>query len=185
MIPIISTVQMVYSVVDVKRILRPSCILVVVILAYVPAGCSDDAGAEGEESRRSGDTRVLNAKETKRLLRRLPFRYEFRKVPTPKDEEAAVAGKVFGRYNTMLNFGIALGRGHHGVPVPRAGTLDSYGYPRGGFIFTGDSLIRGPRGRIVANPRFRTRAQWREAGHMEVMMTDKLCLAATGEHCPP
>ncbi len=133
----------------------------------------------------SGETRVLSAKETKRLLRQLPYRYEFRQVAKPEGAEAAVAGRAVGRHRTILNFGIALGHGHMGVPVPRAGTEESYGYPKGGFIFTDDSLIRGSNGRLESNPHFHTAAQWREAGHMEVMMTDKLCLAATGEHCPP
>jgi hypothetical protein len=90
-----------------------------------------------------------------------------------------------GRHRTVLNFGIALGHGRNGVPVPRAGTIYSYGYPRGGFIFTDDEFIKGPGGRMVPNPQLHTAAQFDEASQMSVMMTDKLCLAATSEHCPP
>ena len=60
--------------------------------------------------------------ETKRLLRQLPYRYKFRSVVKPEGAEAAVGGRVVGRHRTTVNFGIALGRGHYGVPVPRAGT---------------------------------------------------------------
>lgn len=148
-------------------------------------GCGDDAGAEGDIAGGSGETRVLDAKETEQLLRQLPYRYKFRGVATPKGAEAAVAGHAVGRHRTILNFGIALGHGHYGVPVPRAGISESYGYSRGGFIFTTDTQVRGPDGRLEPGPQFKTAAQWREASHMEVVMTDKLCLAATGEHCPP
>jgi hypothetical protein len=157
------------------------CLLGIVALAWTTAGCGD-AGAEGAGSNETG---VLGAKETKRLLRQLPYRYKFRPVAKPEGADAAVAGRAVGRHHTRLNFGIALGHGHHGVPVPRAGTSYSYGYPRGGFIFTDDEFINGPDGRMMPNPQLHTTAQFDEASHMSVMMTDKLCLAATGEHCPP
>lgn len=157
------------------------CLLGIAVLAWATAGC----GGVDAEGANSDETGVLSAKETKRLLHQLPYRYTFRSVATPKGAEAAVAGRAIGAHHTVFNFGIALGHGHYGVPVPRAGTIDSYGFPKGGFIFTGDSLIKDPGGRVIANPKFKTAAQWREAGHMEDMMTDKLCLAATGEHCPP
>jgi hypothetical protein len=163
-----------------KSLCLITCLLGIAALAWGMAGCGDDAGAEGD----SGE-RVLSAKETKRLLRQLPYRYEFRSVAIPKGAEAAVAGRAVGRHRTILSFGIALGRGHYGVPVPRAGTSESYGYPRGSFIFTNDLLIKGPNGRLASNPRFQTAAQWDEATSMSVMMTDKLCLATTGDHCPP
>jgi hypothetical protein len=38
---------------------------------------------------------------------------------------------------------------------------------------------------LAPNPHFHTAAQWDEATSMSVSMTDKLCMAATGEHCPP
>lgn len=132
-----------------------------------------------------GEASVLGAREAEHLLRQLPYRYEFREVPTPEGAEAAVAGRATGRHRTVLNFGIALGHGHYGVPVPRAGISESYGYPRGGFIFTTDTFVKGPDGRLKPGPQFKTAAQLHEASHMEVMMTDKLCLAATGDHCPP
>ncbi len=154
-------------------------------MGWTAAGCGDNAGAEGDIAEGSGETRVLGARETKQLLRQLPYRYKFRSVATPEGAEAAVAGRAVGRHRTILNFGIALGHGHYGVPVPRAGTIYSYGYPMGGFIFTDDEFIKGTGGRMVPNPQLHTAAQFDEASHMSVMMTDKLCLAATGDHCPP
>jgi hypothetical protein len=69
--------------------------------------------------------------------------------------------------------------------VPAAGTEESYGYPKGGFIFTDDVLIIGSDGRLKVNPHLHTAAQFDESTTMSVAMTDKLCLAATGKHCPP
>jgi hypothetical protein len=115
----------------------------------------------------------------------LPYRYKFRSVTKPEGAEAAVAGQAVGRRRTKVKFGIALGHGNKAVPVPRAGTRYSYGYPKGGFIFTSDLLIEAPDGRLIPNPQIRTTAQQNEASEMTVAMTDKLCLAATGEHCPP
>jgi hypothetical protein len=169
-----------------SRLLRYfACLLGVGALVLAAAGCGDDAGAEGSDSADHSATRILSARETKQLLRQLAYHYKFRPVAMPEGADAAVAGRVAGRHQTILNFGIALDHGHHGVPVPHAGTSESYGYPRGGFIFTDDSLIKGPDGRLVPNPHLHTAAQWRESSHMEVMMTDRLCLAATGRHCPP
>jgi hypothetical protein len=153
-----------------------ACILVGFGLAFLGLGCGVSSSG--------GGTRVLGSAETMQLLRQLPYRYAFRKVSAPDEAEAAVAGRAIGPHHTVLNFGIALGHGHHAVPVPRAGTAESYGYPRGGFIFTTDTFIKGPDGRLRPGPQFKTGPQWREASHMEVMMTDKLCLAATGDHCP-
>jgi hypothetical protein len=160
-----------------------ACLLLIVTLAWVMTGCGNDAGAVGADS--SGSTEALSAKETKQLLRQLPYRYKFRFVAIPEGAEAAVAGRAVGHHRTILNFGIALGHGYHGVPVPHARTINPYGYSKGGFIFTNDVLIRGPDGRLTSNPHFHTVAQWDEASSMSVAMTDKLCLAATGEHCPP
>jgi hypothetical protein len=173
------------SVVEPRRLHLLTCLLGIAAVAWIMAGCGDDAGAEGDIAAGSGEARVLGGKETKRLLRQLPYRYTFRAVATPEGAEAGVAGRAVGRHQTIVNFGIALGHGHHGVPVPRAGTAESYGYPRGGFIFTNDLLIKGADGRLAPNPHFHTAAQWDEATSMSVSMTDKLCMAATGEHCPP
>lgn len=163
-----------------------ACLLGGLVLIWALAGCGDDsdADAEGNPSAGSAQTRVLSAEESKELLRRLPYRYEFREVPKPAGAEAAVAGRAVGPHNTVLNFGVSLGRHTKGVPVPGAGTAESYGYSRGGFIFTTDMFVRGPDGRLVPGPQFKTRAQWREVARMEVLMTDKLCKAATGEPCP-
>lgn len=168
--------QMDCSIIEAVRLRLFVCLLGIAALTGAAVGC----GVGGD-----GDTTVLSAQETKQLLRQLPYRYTFRSVATPEGADAAVAGRAVGGHRTVLNFGIALGHGHYGVPVPKAGTEESYGYPRGGFIFTNDSLIKGPDGHLITNPILKTDTQWREAGHMEVTMTDKLCLAVTGEHCPP
>jgi hypothetical protein len=130
-----------------------------------------------------GEAPVLTVKEVKHLLRQLPYRYEFRPLPTPEGAEAAVAGRAFGPHHTVLNFGIALGHGDKPA-VSHRKAAESYRYLPGGFIFTSDLFVWGPDGRLKAGPQFRTAAQSREAGHMEVLMTDVLCRATTGEHCP-
>lgn len=152
----------------------------------IALGCGDGSGAEGVPVAGTSGSSVLSAKETKRLLRQLPYRYEFKPVTKPEGAEAAVAGRAVGRHRSILNFGIALGHGNDGVPVPQAGTIYPYGYPRGGFIFTSDEFVKGAGGRrMERNPRLHTAKQWDEVAEMSVNMTDKLCLAATGEHCPP
>lgn len=128
-----------------------------------------------------GEPPVLSVQETKHLLRQLPYRYEFRKVPIPDGAEAAVAGRVIGRHHTELNFGIALGHGRKPVVLRLNPAEIDY---HQSFIFTDDSFIKGPGGRLASNPRFHTAAQWNEAISMSVEMTDKLCLATTREHCP-
>lgn len=128
-----------------------------------------------------GETQVLSVEETKDLLRQLPFRYEFREVPTPDGAEAAVAGRAIGRHHTELNFGIALGHGSEPVLLRRSpAEIDR----QRSFIFTSDALVRGSDGRLESAPQLKTPAQWREATNMEVLMTDRLCRATTGEHCP-
>lgn len=171
-------------VVESKHLCPLAFLLSLAALTLIAAGCGS-AGAEGDAATGSGETRVLGAKETKGLLRQLPYRYTFRKVATPDGADAAVAGRVVGRHRTVVNFGISLGHGYKAIPVPRAGTRYSYGYSRGGFIFTSDILIEGSDGRLVPNPQLHTAAQQNEASEMTVAMTDRLCLAATGEHCPP
>jgi hypothetical protein len=166
--------------VEIRHLRLLACLLVLVAIGWTIAGC----GAGEVVAGGSGGTRVLEPRETKRLLRQLPYRYTFRPVATPDGADAAVAGRAIGGHHTRLNFGIALGHGYHGVPVPVAGTEESYWYPRGGFLFTDDLLIKGSDGRLKTNPHLQTAAQWDEATSMSVAMTDKLCLAATGEHCP-
>lgn len=56
-------------------------------------------------------------------------------------------------------------------------------YPRGGFVFTDDSLVPGKEEKWETGPQFHTAAQWEEAGRMGVEIEQKLCLAATGERC--
>lgn len=164
---------------------RICLLLVAAVLVATVAGCGDGAGAEGETTARSGESGVLSTHEAKQLLRQLPYRYTFRSVATPDGAEAAIAGKAVGRHRTVVNFGIALGRGGDAVPVPRAGTRYAYGFRRGGFIFTSDELIENSAGRLIPNPQHPTAAQQNEASEMTVAMTDKLCRATTSEPCPP
>jgi hypothetical protein len=185
MTPITSMGQMDCSMVESARLRSLVCLLSIAVSMWATAGCGDNAGAEGDIAASSGETRILGAKETRRLLRELPYRYEFSSVATPEGAESAVAGRVMGRHRTIVNFGIALGHGHKAIPVPRAGTRYSYGYPRSGFIFTSDLLIERSDGSLAPNPQLRTAAQQNEASEITVSMTDKLCLAATGDHCPP
>lgn len=128
-----------------------------------------------------GEAPVLSVEETKHLLRQLPYRYEFREVPTPDGANAAVAGRAFGRHHARFNFGIALGHGSKPVVLRLNPAEIEY---HQSFVFTDDSFIKGPGGHLASNPRFHTAAQWHEAISMIVAMTDKLCLATTGEHCP-
>lgn len=118
----------------------------------------------------------------KKLLRRLPYRFEFRLVAPPKGASGAVAGKVFGPHNTIINFGIALGGEGRGVPVPHAGTLNASGGTA--FVVTDDTLIRGKHQEFEAGKQFHTAAQWRETATMMVDIEETLCKAQTGKPCP-
>ncbi|MFL5901453.1 MAG: hypothetical protein ACJ75S_09685 [Solirubrobacterales bacterium] len=162
-----------------ERRLRWLALFTILLLTsseWVIIGCGGDAGP--------ASSKVLGANKMKQLLRQLPYRYTFRPVAKPKEAEAAVAGRAVGRHRTVVNFGVALGHGRYGVSVPHVGTRYSYGYPRDGFIFTNDTLIEEPDGSLAPNPKHHTAAQQNEASNMTVSMTDKLCIAATGEHCP-
>lgn len=154
------------------------------VAAAVGSGCGGASDGETEPAATKSEARVLGATEAKQVLRDLPYRYAFKSVAKPEGAQAAVSGRAIGPHHTVLNFGIALGHDTTGVPVAGVGTAESYGYPRGGFVFTTDTFVRGSDGKLVRGPQFKTDAQWREVSHMEVMMTDKLCRAATGEPCP-
>ena len=128
-----------------------------------------------------GGPRVLSSTEAKHLLLQLPYRYHWRQVELPEGASGALAGTAIGRHRTVFHFGLALGGDPYPVPVPQTGTEEAYGY--GGFVYTDDLEIRGKNGKWEPNPHFRTKAQWNEAGHMEVKMEKKLCRAETGEPC--
>jgi hypothetical protein len=87
-------------------------------------------------------------------------------------------------HHAYLNFGVSLGRHPAGVPVPRSGTEEAYGYPRGGFVFTDDLQVPGKHHTWRTPARFHSQAQLNEATTMLVEMQEKLCEAATGEPCP-
>jgi hypothetical protein len=141
--------------------------LSVVAIAVISCGC--------------GGPRVLSSTEAKHLLLQLPYRYHWRKVELPEGASGALAGTAIGGHHTVFHFGLALGRNSYGVPVPRAGTDGAYGY--GGYVFTDDILVPGKREKWESGPQYKTEAQWREAGRMEVNMEEKLCRAETGEPC--
>ena len=147
------------------------------------AGCGS-VPASGAGSAEPVSGKILTASETKSNLRQLPYRINFRPVALPKGASAAVAERAIGSHQTVLNFGVALGRHPQGVPVPRAGTSELTSYPDGGFVYTDNLQVPGKHEKWEPGPQFHTAAQWREAGHMGVEIREKLCLAATGQVCP-
>lgn len=150
-----------------------------VVLGLGLLGMDGCGMAEGTSSH------VLSTSQAKHLFLQLPYHYEFRHVPLPEGASGALAGKAITKHGTFLNFGVALGRHPEGVPVPRSGTEESYGYSEGGFVYTDDLLIPGKHHHWHSPPRIHTEAQAREVGHIEVEMEEKLCRAATGKPCPP
>lgn len=161
-------------------------LLLVALCLYGMVGCG--ASSEGETSGRSesgtsGGMRLLTAQEVKRTIRQLPYRFEFRSIPSPDGAYSAVAGRAIGRHRTTVNFGISFGRAADAVPVPRAGTDSTYTY-HNLFVYTDDLQWRNAKGTLVSNPRLKSGAQWREAIEINVDITGRLCRLATGEPCP-
>jgi hypothetical protein len=115
----------------------------------------------------------------KQMLRALPYRFEFRPVPTPEGADYAIAGKVLGPHRTAVNFGISFGGG--AVPVPHAGTLNAVG--GSAFTVTDDSVVRGNDGQFTSGPLIHDAAQDREAAKMIGAIEEMLCQAKTGEPC--
>jgi hypothetical protein len=176
MIPTTFTRQMVYSVGSKDdRYRRFVCLFVLVSALAAIYGCAGSA---------SGSTEILTTKQAKDVLVQLTYDYEFRRVTLPEGASGALAGRMVGK-KAVVNFGVSLGRHPEGVPVPKAGAEEAYGYPRGGFVFTDDLLVPGRHGHWHRPARFRTKAQWNEAVSMVVDMQEQLCKAATGEACPP
>jgi hypothetical protein len=127
--------------------------------------------------------KVISADEAKQALRKLPYRFEFRSVPIPGDSEGAVAGTAYGPRGIFLRFGLALGPSASPIPVPQAGTREIIGF-RDRWMFTSDLQVVNSKGKLIVPPRFKTLKQWREAGHMEVEITNAICEADIGEPCP-
>src|SRR4051794_24774785 len=96
------------------------------VTAAVASGCGGGADAETGAAAPKPEARVLSAAEAKQVLRDLPYRYAFKSVAKPEGGQAAVSGRAIGPHHTVLNFGIALGHETNGVPVPGAGTAESY-----------------------------------------------------------
>src|SRR5204862_6795876 len=97
--PITSLDQMACSVNETRHINHLfACMFVLVAVGWTITGC----GAGEVVAGGSGGTRVLSPRETKRLLRQLPYRYTFRPVATPDCADAAVAGRAIGRHHTEL-----------------------------------------------------------------------------------
>jgi hypothetical protein len=118
----------------------------------------------------------------KRALLALPYAYTFRTVVRPKGARGALAGKVVGAHNTVLNFGIAFGRHSEPMPVPNSGISEVGEYP--GFVFTDDELVPGKHETWEPGPQFHTAAQWKEVARMSVAMVEQLCRASTQQACP-
>lgn len=127
------------------------------------------------------DTKTLSVGETKKLLRELPYRIEFKPVTTPEDASGAVAGVAHGPHRTVLRFGVSLGRG--GDPVS-LGPNSNLANATGGKTFrvtTDDMIVVG--GKLRPNPRLETSAQWKTSATIAVDIEQKLCRAAEGEPC--
>lgn len=157
---------------------RPTVGVIVAVVAAVSCGtgCGDSSAAEDTE----GVT--VNAAEAKRVLLKLPYRYEFRQVKLPDGASSAIAGRVYGLHKTWFDFGIAFGNQSMPVSVPRAGVSGAIGNP--GFVFNSNIVVPGRQSRWEAGRQFHTAAQWHESGHMENEMEQSLCKAVTGEPCP-
>jgi len=125
---------------------------------------------------------VLGEQETKQLLLRLPYRFEFRQVALPLGASGAVAGRIIGAHRTIVNFGITLGSGKP-VPVPHAGIDNASGGTA--FIVTNDTLVRAKARQLDGGKRqFHTVAQQNEAGQMVLAVEETLCRSGTGKTCP-
>lgn len=127
----------------------------------------------------------LEPTEVQALLVQLPYSFTFADVQASERETGVVRGRATSSRGTVLDFGIALGKEAAPVSVGRAGTRMAYGYPSGGFVYTDDLMVENGKGALIPNPQFKSYAQWRQAGHMGVAITAKLCKAATGRPCPP
>lgn len=149
----------------------------IIVLLMLVSGCGGSADGE------SSTSRVLKTSEAKQLLQQLPYHYEFRHTAIPRGASGALAGRAANK-GVTINFGITLGRHPHGVSVPKAGTGEAYGYPRGGFVYTDDLRVPGRDGKWMLNKRFHTTAEWHHAADINVAIEEKLCRAATGEPCP-
>lgn len=138
-----------------------------ILLAIVVTGCSD--------------AKALSEGETKELLRELPYRFEFRPVDKPDGATGAVAGTAYGPYGTVVRFGVSLGLG--GAPVS-LGPHSDLANATGGETFrvTGDDMLV-VNGKLKANPRLKTGAQWQESAKMLVDIEEKLCEATEGKPC--
>ena len=125
-----------------------------ILVLPVLIGCgSATAGGETDLHQLSeGEfANVLPVSGAKRALQSLPYSYTFRHVARPKGAQGALAGRVVGNHDTVLNFGIALGRHPEPVPVPHAGA-EIGEYP--GFLFTDDELVPGKREKWEAGRQF-------------------------------
>lgn len=127
------------------------------------------------------DTRTLSERETRQLLLQLPYDIRFRDVSTPEGASGAVAGRLVGPHHTIVRFGVSLGRGGSAV---RLGPHSDLGNAIGGETFrvTSDDMLV-VRDKLVANPRLRTTAQWKESARMIVAIEEKLCWATEGKAC--
>lgn len=151
-------------------------------LAVIGIAC---AGLASGCSTNSDERHVLSELEAKQALRKLPYRFKFRLVARPAGAVGAVAGRAYGPRSTVLNFGISLGDGtKDAVPVPKAGTFNSFGYPGGGFLLTNDLQTGFGDGNVISNPRLKSTKEWNIATDMSYEITEALCQAATGEPCP-
>lgn len=172
--------------VDRDRLCFLLALLVVLGLSSVLLGCAGGGGGpDAVQGHGEGDRspNQLDTKNAEAALRLLPYRYKFRSVPRPDGDIVALRGRAIGEHHTVVPFGVILGDSSDEL-LPSPGAAETYRYPQGRFSFTTDIVLVDSTGRLEANSRYHSAAQWEEANRMEVRMTERLCQASTGEHCP-
>jgi hypothetical protein len=132
----------------------------------------------------SSRPKVLTRQAALVALEALPYEYDLRPVKViPRGARAAIAGEATGPGHTHLQFGVALGRRAHPVPVPVTGTTDVTFVAPANFTFTDDTLEEFAPHRFRPGPNIHSVRQERIAGEMASRMESALCRAATGRGC--
>jgi hypothetical protein len=127
-------------------------------------------------------TRVLSEEEAKAALLELPYSFEFRDAPEPDGSSGAFFGTATGGHGTVVEFGVSLGSGRQALVLAPGETGEE---ATGGetFLVTSDALDEPSPGKFVAEPRYRTAAQWDELSRVVNAIEQKLCRETTGEPC--
>lgn len=130
-----------------------------------------------------GGAKTLSEEETKQVLREeLPYRFEFQPVEVPENADGAVGGQMYGPHNTVVRFGISLGRG--GDPVSLGPTTDLADATGGESFRVTSNMMEVIDGKIEMGRGIKTGAQWRTSAKMTVAVETTLCEETEGEPCP-